>query len=80
MYSRCDWGKYKLKKLYYVVVIACVFKFMYCVAIIFMMQKLISMGILIHPNLDHLDIVDKVVEKVIMDGAIIKNSYSPPIT
>lgn len=67
-----------LKIMLYVVIVACVFKFMYCVAIVFMMQQLKSMSVLIHLNSDQLDITEKVVEKVIMDGASTKgNCFAP---
>lgn len=62
------------KKWCYVVVVMCVFRFMYCVVVVFMMQQLKSIGVLIHPNLIHLDIV----EKVVLGGAITKGSCSSP--
>lgn len=43
----------------YIVVIVCVFKFMYYVIIVFMMQQLKTMSVLIHPNSYQLDIPEK---------------------
>lgn len=57
----------------YVVFIVCVFKFMYYVEVVFMMQQLKSMVVIVHPNLDKLNIV----EKVVMGGAIIKGRFFP---
>lgn len=45
-----------------------------------MMHQLKSMGVLIHPNLNQLDIPDKVIEKVVMDGESTKGSCSAPTT
>lgn len=39
-----------------------------------MMQKLKSIGVLNHPNPDQLGMPKKVVEKVVMDGAGMKDS------
>lgn len=58
----------------YVVVIVCVFKFLFCVSVVLMMQQLKSMGVLIHPNSDQLDILEKVVEIIIIDGANMKGN------
>lgn len=63
----------------YDVVMVCVFKCMYCVAVVFMMQQLKSIGVLIHPNSDQLDMCDKVVKKVIMGGASMQGCcYATP--
>lgn len=58
----------------YVVVVVCVLKIMYCVGDVFMIQQLKSMSIPVHPNLNLLDLF----EKVFFSGANMKYSCSTP--
>lgn len=62
----------------YVVVIVCVFKFLFYVLVVFMMHQLKSMSVLINPNSDYFDIPEKVSKKVFMVGSRMKSSYSAP--
>lgn len=62
----------------YIITIVCVFQFLYCISVVFMMQQLKSMVVLNYPISYQLDISKKVVEKVVMHGANIKDSCSAP--
>lgn len=55
-------------------VVVCVFKFMYGVVVVFLIHQLQSMSVLILPNLNQLDVV----EKIILGGAGMKGSCSSP--
>lgn len=55
-------------------VVVCFLKNMYCIASVFMLQKLKLMGILVHPNLNLLNIS----EKFVLDGISMKGSCSDP--
>lgn len=56
------------------VVVVCGLKIMCCIATIFMMQRLTSMGLIIQPNTNTLEFY----EKVALDGASTKDSCSSP--
>ena len=60
------------------VVFICVFKFLYCISVVFMMQQLKSMGVLNHPISDQLELSQKIFEKVVMGGANTKAICSAP--